>query len=333
MAREREEGFPQVQIHSLLELARVLSPEDMTTLVANAVIGNQIIVRGDVFVLVASVLRALRVRPLAAGTHHRAGGRGSNACRADGWARRCAGPAAERLRDGSVFRGALPGRVAVQLSWPPEQRRGPRACRPAHLRAVGCAIGMATSAAGRGLDGVTPASRSLCAAALSDIRYDAFDERPLPSADISAEPAADIDGEWVPPPRPATRPLITGRPHARGPLRHHRQAGLVLLCPEPRPAPAIAVHSANARDGAVAGGAAAARAAARRRARRRTGGCDHQHLHPAAGLYVHRRRAALVAARFASAHRRRLAFVCVLLQQRCWRRARRRKRSTWRCPS
>jgi len=64
MAKERVEGFPQVQIHSLLELARVLSPEDMTTLVSNAVIGNQIIVRGDVFVLVASVLRAIRVRPL-----------------------------------------------------------------------------------------------------------------------------------------------------------------------------------------------------------------------------------------------------------------------------
>jgi len=68
-------------------------------------------------------------------------------------------------------------------------------------------------AAGLVIKLLTPASRCLCSASLSDIRYDAFDERPLPSADITAE-LADNDGECVPPSGHEMQPLITGRPNA-----------------------------------------------------------------------------------------------------------------------
>ena len=60
LQRELAEQLPQTRIDSLLELRQALSPEDFTALVYNVSVGNQIIVRGDVFAMIASVLRVLK---------------------------------------------------------------------------------------------------------------------------------------------------------------------------------------------------------------------------------------------------------------------------------
>ena len=54
--------FPLVRFESLIELRKIIKQDNFSTLTYNVVIGNQVIVRGDTFELVHSIIALLTVR-------------------------------------------------------------------------------------------------------------------------------------------------------------------------------------------------------------------------------------------------------------------------------